>query len=63
MFSHFSCDNIMQTDNYGWNTNGTFNGLMGLFQKKKIQMLIHGTIMREDRLVAVEFTAEIFAFE
>lgn len=53
----------MQTDNYGWNTNGTFNGLMGMFQQGKIKMLTHGTIMRGDRLVAVEFTAEIVVIE
>lgn len=53
----------MQVDNYGWNINGTFNGVMGLFQQKKIQMLSHATIMREDRLAAVEFTAEVFVIE
>lgn len=58
----FSCD-IHQVDNYGWNMNGTFNGVMGLFQQKKIQMLSHATIMREDRLRAVEFTGEVFVVE
>lgn len=58
----FSCD-IWQVDSYGWNINGTFNGVMGLFQQKKIQMLSHATIMREDRLAAVEFTAEVFVIE
>lgn len=54
---------IIQMDNYGWNINGTFNGVMGLFQQKKIQALSHATIMREDRLKAVEFTAEVFVVE
>lgn len=57
-----SCD-IMQVDNYGWNMNGTFNGVMGLFQQKKIQILSHATIMREDRLKHVEFTGEVFVIE
>lgn len=61
-FFRFSCD-IVQVDNYGWNINGTFNGVMGLFQQKRIQMLSHATIMREDRLAAVEFTAEVFVIE
>lgn len=43
--------------------NGTFNGVMGLFQKKKIQILSHATIMREDRLRCVEFTGEVFVIE
>lgn len=50
-------------DSYGWNMNGTFNGVMGLFQQKKIQMLSHATIMREDRLKYVEFTGEVFVIE
>lgn len=58
----FSCA-IIQVDNYGWNTNHTFNGAMGLFQKKRIQMLSHATIMRVDRLEQVEFTAEVFVVE
>lgn len=53
----------MQVDNYGWNMNGTFNGVMGLFQQKRIQILSHATIMREDRLKHVEFTGEVFVIE
>lgn len=56
------CD-IIQVDSYGWNINGTFNGAMGLFQQKRIQVLSHATIMREDRLKYVEFTAELFVVE
>ncbi|XP_031620817.1 glutamate receptor ionotropic, delta-2-like isoform X2 [Contarinia nasturtii] len=59
---NMSCD-IIQMDSYGWNINGTFNGVMGLFQQKRIQMLSHATIMREDRLAAVEFTGEVFVIE
>lgn len=60
--SIFSCD-IWQVDNFGWKVNGSFNGVMGLFQRKKIEMLMHGTIMLVDRFEAVEFTAEIFVIE
>lgn len=60
---NFSCGNIIQSDNYGWNNNGTWNGLMGFFQQKRIQMLYHATIMREDRWAQVEFTAEVFVIE
>lgn len=52
--------NIIQRDNYGWETNGTFNGMMGLFQRREVQMLAHGTIMRSDRLKHVEFTGNLF---
>lgn len=56
---------VIQVDNYGWrdNFNGTWNGAMGLYQKKKVQMLYHATIMRVDRLEQVEFTAEVFVVE
>lgn len=34
---------MYQTDSYGWPRNGTlFDGAIGLFQKKKIQMTTHG---------------------
>lgn len=57
------CD-IAQVDNFGWrDENGSFNGVMGLFQRKKIQMLSHASIMREDRLKYVEFTGEVFVVE
>lgn len=59
---NMSCD-VIQVDSYGWKTNGTFNGAMGLFQQKRIQSLFHGTIMRTDRFDTVEFTAEIFLVE
>lgn len=54
---------VIQVDSYGWNFNGTWDGAMGLFQQKKVQMLFHATIMRVDRLEQVEFTAEVFVVE
>lgn len=60
--SIFSCD-IWQVDNFGWKVNGSFNGVMGLFQRKKIDMLMHATLMLVNRLEAVEFTAEVFVIE
>lgn len=59
---NITCD-MLQVDNYGWNINGTFNGMMGLFQKKKIGILAHAAMMRVDRLKYVEFTAEVFVVE
>lgn len=56
---NFSCD-MIQMDNYGWETNGSFNGMIGMFQKKKVQVLAHGTIMRVDRMKHVEFTGDLF---
>lgn len=54
-----TCD-VLQTDSYGWLKNGSFDGVMKLFQSKQIQVLTHGTNMRIDRLAYIEFTAEIF---
>lgn len=51
---------MRQTDNYGWPKNGTFDGAIGLFQKKKIQMMIHGINMRVERLEVAEFAGDIF---
>lgn len=59
---NMTCD-MRQVDNYGWNINGTFNGMMGLFQQKQIEILAHAAMMREDRLKYVEFTAEVFFVE
>lgn len=55
-----SC-NIIQMDNFGWLVNGSFNGGIGLFQDKRIDMMSHGIIMRPDRIGTVEFTHDIFA--
>lgn len=55
----FSC-HMRQTDSYGWPKNGTFDGAVGLFQQKKIQMMIHGTNMRAERLEFTEFAGDIF---
>lgn len=57
---NMSC-NVIQVDNYGWLRNGSFDGVMGLFQRHKIDVLAHGTIMRTDRMPFVDFTGEIFA--
>lgn len=54
-----SCD-IVQADNYGWLHNDTFNGAIGLFQKKQIKAIAYGTIMLPERLLVTEFTGEIF---
>lgn len=52
--------NMIQSDSYGWATNGTFNGMMGLFQRGQVQMLSHGIIMRSDRLKYAEFAGTLF---
>lgn len=54
---------MRQADSYGWPRNGTlglFDGAVGLFQKKKIQMTTHGVNMRAERLKYVEFAGDIF---
>lgn len=60
---YISCA-VIQVDSYGWkHWNGTWDGALGLFQRKKVQMLFHATIMRVDRLEQLEFTAEVFVVE
>lgn len=65
LFSFLSSCDIVQSDSFGWPVNNTpynseFNGIMGLFERKKIQSLAHGTIMLTERLKFVEWTGEIF---
>lgn len=51
---------MFQVDSYGWPNNGTFDGAVGLFQRKKIQMITHGINMRIERLKYCEFAGDIF---
>lgn len=62
IFSKFRCD-VLQTDSYGWLINNTWDGAMDWFVKKKVDLLYHGTSMRTDRLVHVEFTTDICQVE
>lgn len=59
---NMTCD-IVQFDSYGWLHNGTFNGAMGMFQRKRIKAMAHGTIMLKERLAVCEFTADLFKIE
>lgn len=56
---YISCQ-MVQTDSYGWPKNGSFDGVVGLFQRNKIQMTIHGANMRAERLQYTEFAGDIF---
>lgn len=56
---NMSCK-VVQVDSYGWLRNGSFDGVMGLFQRRQIDVLAHGTIVRMDRMPFVDFTGEIF---
>lgn len=51
---------MRQTDSYGWPRNGSFDGAVGLIQKKKIQLTVHGVNMRAERLSICEFAGDIF---
>lgn len=51
---------MVQRDSFGWKKNGSFNGIMQLFQEKKVQMLYHGTNMRIERMPYVEFAGDLF---
>lgn len=53
----------MQVDSYGWLVNGTWDGVMALYAKHKVDLLLHGTSMRADRMKYVEFTTELCTIE
>lgn len=53
--------NLQQLDNYGWSDgDGVFDGLMGLFQRHKIEIGAMGIFMRDDRLPVIDFAGETF---
>lgn len=47
-------------DDYGYLTNGSFDGLMGLLQRDEVDFAATGLIIRHSRFIAVQFTAETF---
>ncbi|CAH1399221.1 unnamed protein product [Nezara viridula] len=47
-------------NDYGWKTNNTFSGLMGLLQREEIDMGVIGIFMRPDRIETVDFTGDTF---
>lgn len=60
IISNFHSCKMHQVDSYGWPRNGTFDGVIGLFQKNKIQMTTHGVYMHIERLPYIEFAGDIF---
>lgn len=58
--SVYFCFFLFISDSYGWIVNGSFNGIMGQFQKKKIRMASHAINMRAERLNFSDFTASVF---
>ncbi|XP_031622981.1 uncharacterized protein LOC116340566 [Contarinia nasturtii] len=54
---NISC-HVRQTDSYG--SPNMEDGVIGLFQKKQIQMTVHGINMHPEQLKHVEFAGDIF---
>nr|UZH23437.1 ionotropic receptor 75d [Anastrepha ludens] len=53
--------NTHQADNYGWHQpNGSFDGLMGRFQRYELDFAQMAIFMRLDRIALVDFVAETF---
>lgn len=50
-------------DDYGWPTNGQWNGLVGYLQRTRGEMAATGLIHRTDRQVALEYLDATFQFE
>ncbi|XP_049799249.1 ionotropic receptor 75a-like [Schistocerca nitens] len=51
---------VYYTDSYGWQTNGTFDGVIGMMQREEIQIAASSLFMRRDRMPYVDFAAEAF---
>ncbi|XP_054261628.1 glutamate receptor ionotropic, kainate glr-3-like [Macrosteles quadrilineatus] len=51
---------LWAVDDYGWETNGSFTGLMGQLQRRDIDFAATGFFMRADRIRVVDFTAETY---
>nr|QKN21059.1 ionotropic receptor [Bactrocera correcta] len=53
--------NTHQVDNYGWHKpNGSFDGLMGRFQRYELDFAQMAIFMRLDRIAIVDFVAETY---
>ncbi|XP_052754703.1 ionotropic receptor 75a [Galleria mellonella] len=50
--------NMMQVDLYGEDHNGTFNGLVGLFQHNDTEIGITSMFIREDRMKVLHYCSE-----
>lgn len=60
-FMHLVRFNTHQTDNYGWHQpNGSFDGLMGRFQRYELDFGQMAIFMRLDRIALCDFVAETF---
>ncbi|KAF6207032.1 hypothetical protein GE061_018270 [Apolygus lucorum] len=52
--------NLSIADDYGWAVNGTFNGIMGYFQRGEADIGATALFMRNDRIPLVDFTSVCF---
>ena len=51
---------MCRANNDGWSENDTFDVIKRLFREKKIQMTMHGVIIRSEQLSYTEFAGDIF---
>jgi len=55
---------ISITDDHGWcNGNGSFSGLIGILQREESDFGAAGSLMRLDRMTAVDFTVGTVSLE
>jgi len=55
---------ISITDDHGWlNSNGSFSGLIGILQREEGDFGAAGSLMRLDRMTAVDFTVGTVSLE
>jgi hypothetical protein len=49
-----------QLDNYGWQINGTFDGVMGHMQREEVEFPSTGVFLRKDRYAVTSYAAATF---
>lgn len=62
IFENFRC-NIVQSDNYGYFLNNTWNGVMALYERNEVDLMLSGFAIRADRMRVIEFTTTLSPIE
>lgn len=50
-------------DDYGWPTNGDFNGLVGFMQRHHAEITATGLLLRNDRMNVMDYVDGTFEFK
>ncbi|XP_071453249.1 ionotropic receptor 75a-like [Hetaerina americana] len=53
---------LQQFDNWGYQTNGSFDGLVGALQRQELDLGATGMLFKEDRLLVMDYVGETYKF-